>query len=217
MGFFNSLKGQIGRDTGRVVSNFVYGNRHATKYKRVDDSKAIAKTLKLEQDYELELLQQENENEIDLLRRKQKILDIEEKKIFVNQNLKKILSMKIPNSKELLIEQLHSLSIEITSNKWKDSDDDVNKISNDYTDAVFKKYEQHLFTLITKFPNAVEIQYFENQYKTYQKQAFFQKYKLVFFAILLAIIGGIGVYLEKDKPKETPIKDFFKSLTEKIK
>lgn len=213
MGFFNSLKSQVGRDTGRAISNKVFGNRHATKYQRLDDSKAIAKSLKLEQDYELELLEQEQTNEIDLLRRKQKMLDIEEKKAFVSLNLKKIVSMKIPNSKELLIEHLHSLSIEITSNKWKDSENDVNKISNVYTDAAFKKYEQHLFTLKTKFPNSVELIYFEKQYKMYQKQAFLQKYKLVFIGILLAIVCGIGMYFEKDKPKETPVKDFFKSIT----
>lgn len=63
--------------------------------------------------------------------------------------------MKNSNSKELLIEQLHSLSVG-SSNKWKDTEEDVNKISNIYTDAVFKKYEQYLFTLKTKFPNAVE-------------------------------------------------------------
>ena len=52
MGFFSSLKGQLGRDTGRLISNKVYGNRHATKYQRVDNSKTIAKNLKLEKKYE---------------------------------------------------------------------------------------------------------------------------------------------------------------------
>ncbi|WP_134355996.1 hypothetical protein [Flavobacterium psychrophilum] len=130
--------------------------------------------------------------------------------------MKKIIAMKVPLTKELLIEQLHSLSIEITSNDWKDYEEEINKISNSYTDAVFKKYEQLLFTLQTKFPNSAEIIYFEKQYNKYRKQAFFQKYKLVFIGILLAILGGIGMYFEKDEPKETPIKDFFKSLTEKV-
>ena len=120
--------------------------------------------------------------------------------------------MKVPNSKDGIIDNLHSLSVEITSNKWKDSEDEINKISNVYTDALFKKYEQHLVTLKSKFPSAVEIQYFEKQSKTFQKQAFFQKYKLIFIAIILAIIAGIGMFLEDEQPKETPIKDFFKSL-----
>ena len=189
MGFFDSLKGQLGRDSGRVVSSFIFGNKHATKYQRVDNnnSKIIKSNLKTQRDYELEILEQEQENEIELLRKKQKILEIEEKKAFVNQNLKKIISMKIPNSKELLIEQLHSLSVEITSYKWKDTEEDVNKISNIYTDAVFKKYEQYLFTLKTKFPNAVEIQYFEKQRRAYQKQAFFQKHKLAFIVVAMRL------------------------------
>ena len=212
MGFFSSLKGQLGRDTGRLISNKVYGNRHATKYQRVDNSKTIAKNLKLEKKYELELLEQEKNSEINFLKKKEEIKDFQDKKVFVDQNLKKIIGMKVPNSKDGIIDNLHSLSVEITSNKWKDSEDEINKISNVYTDALFKKYEQHLVTLKSKFPSAVEIQYFEKQSKTFQKQAFFQKYKLIFIGIILAIIAGIGMFLEDEQPKETPIKDFFKSL-----
>ena len=212
MGFFTSLKGQLGRDTGRLISNKIYGNRHATKYQRVDDTKTIAEILKLEQKYELELLEKEKNIEIDFLKQKEEIKNIQDKKTFVDQNLKEIIGMKVPDSKDGIIQNLHSLSVEITSNKWKDSEDEINKISNIYTDALFKKYEQHLFILKNKFPNSAEIIYFEKQYKTYQKQAFLQKYKLVIIGILLAIVCGIGMYFEKDKPKETPIKDFFKTL-----
>ena len=212
MGFFSSLKGQLGRDTGRVISNKVYGNRHATKYQRVDNSKTIAKNIKREQKYELELLEKEKNIEIDFLKQKEEIKNIQDKKTFVDQNLKEIIGMKVPDSKDRIIENLHSLSIEITSNKWKDSEDEINKISNVYTDALFKKYEQHLVTLKSKFPSAVEIQYFEKQSKAFQKQAFFQKYKLIFIGIILAIIAGVGMFLEDEQPKETPIKDFFKSL-----
>ena len=212
MGFFSSLKGQLGRDTGRLISNKVYGNRHATKYQRVDNSKTIAKNLKLEKKYELELLEQEKNSEINFLKKKEEIKDFQDKKVFVDQNLKKIIGMKVPNSKDGIIDNLHSLSVEITSNKWKDSEDEINKISNVYTDALFKKYEQHLIALKSKFPSAVEIQYFGKQSKVFQKQAFFQKYKLIFIGIILAIIAGVGMFLEDEQPKETPIKDFFKSL-----
>ncbi len=54
MGFFSSLKGQLGRDTGRVITNKVYGNKTRFKIlKCVDNTKTIAKNLKLEQKYEL--------------------------------------------------------------------------------------------------------------------------------------------------------------------
>lgn len=212
MGFFSSLKGQLGRDTGRLISNKVFGSRHATKYQRIDSSNNIAKNLKLKKEYELELLEREKENNIEVLNRNQELLEINEKKSIINHNLKKIASMKIPNSKEAIIKNLHSLSIEITSNKWKDYDEEINKILNDYSDTLFKKYEQHLFTLKSNFPNTVEIQYFEKQSKIFQKQAFFQKHKLIFIAIILAIIGGLGMYFEDEQQKETPIKDFFKSL-----
>ena len=193
MGFFTSLKGQLGRDTGRLISNKVYGNRHASKYQRVNSSDNITKNLKLEKKYELELLEKERENNLEVLNRNQELFEINEKTTFVNQNLKKITSMKVPSSKEAIIDNLHSLSVEITSNKWKDTDDEINKISNVYTEALFKKYEQHLFTLKNKFPTAIEIQYFEKQNKSFQKHVFFQKYKLAFIAIpfIIFIIWGI--------------------------
>ena len=203
MGFFTSLKGHLGRDTGRLISNKVYGNRHASKYQRVNSSDNISKNLKLEKKYELELLEKERENNLEVLNRNQELFEINEKTTFVNQNLKKITSMKVPSSKEAIIDNLHSLSVEITSNKWKDTDDEINKISNVYTEALFKKYEQHLFTLKNKFPTAIEIQYFEKQNKSFQKQVFFQKYKLAFIAIpfIIFIIWGItsGYFERSDK------------------
>lgn len=211
MGFFSSLKGQIGRDTGRVVSNFVYGDKHATKYKRVDNDNAknVLTNLKIQRDYEFEILEQE--------KKKEEFKTIQEKKAFINQNLKRIISMKVPDNKELLVDQLYSLSVEITSNPWKYTEGDIDKILNVYTDAVFKKYEQHLFALKTKFPDTTEIIYFEKQYNQYKKQAFVQKHKLFLIGILLAVICGIGIFFEKSNKQEKPIKDFFKSLTEKIK
>ena len=203
MGFFTSLKGQLGRDTGRLISNKVYGNRHASKYQRVNSSDNITKNLKLEKKYELELLEKERENNLEVLNRNQELFEINEKTTFVNQNLKKITSMKVPSSKEAIIDNLHSLSVEITSNKWKDTDDEINKISNVYTEALFKKYEQHLFTLKNKFPTAIEIQYIEKQNKSFQKHVFFQKYKLAFIAIpfIIFIIWGItsGYFERSDK------------------
>ena len=73
MGFFSSLKGQLGRDTGRLISNKVYGNRHASKYQRVNSSDNITKNLKLEKKYELELLEKERENNLEVLNRNQKL------------------------------------------------------------------------------------------------------------------------------------------------
>ena len=203
MGLFNSLKCQVGRTTGGVIWNTLFGNKHASKYQRVNSSDNISKNLKLEKKYELELLEKERENNLEVLNRNQELFEINEKTTFVNQNLKKITSMKVPSSKEAIIDNLHSLSVEITSNKWKDTDDEINKISNVYTEALFKKYEQHLFTLKNKFPTAIEIQYFEKQNKSFQKHVFFQKYKLAFIAIpfIIFIIWGItsGYFERSDK------------------
>ena len=66
MGFFTSLKGQLGRDTGRLISNKVYGNRHASKYQRVNSSDNITKNLKLEKKYELKIIKKKRENNLEI-------------------------------------------------------------------------------------------------------------------------------------------------------
>lgn len=34
MGFFQSAKNQVGRDLGKVISNAVFGDKHASVYRR---------------------------------------------------------------------------------------------------------------------------------------------------------------------------------------
>lgn len=215
MGFFSSFKGQLGRDTGRLISNKIFGSRHAIKHQSVA-SQNIKAVQKAQREHELNLLEEQNEAEMNFFLKQEEIKNIQEKKVFVDQNLKKIIAMKVPAKKELIIEHLHSLSVEITANKWKDSDEKINEISNIYTDAAFKKYEQFLFVLKTKFPNSAELPYLEKQYNKYKKERFLQKYKLVFIAVFIVICGSIGMYFEKNKseetPKETSIKNFFNNL-----
>lgn len=189
MGFFNSLKGQVGRDSGRVVSSFVFGSKHATKYQRIDNdnSKNIKSNLKYQRDYELDILAQEKENNR---------LEFEKEKInnanlFVENNVAKILSIKVPQKKDEIIENIQNLAILIAANPWKNVELDENKITNNYTDVVLKKYEQHLFILKNKFRNDSETIYFENQFNQYKKESFKGKYKAIVFYVIcfIAIIS----------------------------
>lgn len=213
MGFFNSLKGQVGRDTGRAISNKVFGNRHATKYQRVDAQNTRA-NLKAQRDYELEILQQERENE--------RLRIEEEKKRRNNLKLEKeivnIISIKVPQKKEDLMGALNELSIMISANPWKGILEPENKSSNHYTDVVLKKYEQCLFSLKTKFPKEREIIYYENQYKKLKKERIKGKFlspSFIFLILMIAsIIWGVssGYFERMDQEKENSRQEFVESI-----
>ena len=40
---FNSFKGQIGRDAGKVFSNIVWGDKHSAPYRRVNNSTSTSR------------------------------------------------------------------------------------------------------------------------------------------------------------------------------
>ena len=186
MGFFNSLKGQVGRDTGRVISNTIFGNKHATKYQRVDSRNTKA-NLKAQRDYELEILEQEQQNSENEFER----LQSRENNLRLEKEIANIISVKIPQKKEDLMEALDELYMMISANPWKDITDTENTLSNKYSDVGLKKYEQCLFSLKNKFPKEQEIIYYENQIKKLKNEKIKGKILSPTFIFLILMVAFI--------------------------
>ena len=197
MGFFNSLKGQVGRDTGRVISNTIFGNKHASKYQRVE-AKNTRANLKSQRDYELEILEQEainSENEFERLQLRENNLKLE-------KEIANIISVKVPQKKEALMEALDELYMMLSANPWKDISDPENTLSNKYSNVVLKKYEQCLFSLKTKFPKEREIVYYENQIKKLKTEKIkgnilSPTFIFIFVAVAFIIWGISSGYFER--------------------
>ena len=50
MGVFgNSLKRELGKNTGKFISNVVFGDKHSTPYRRVDARRQAAHAARLEE------------------------------------------------------------------------------------------------------------------------------------------------------------------------
>ena len=165
MGFINSLKGQLGRDTGRLISNKVYGNKHAIRHQSVSSgSKSSNVDESLDEQrkiFELAKDLKHKEYQQELLRAKDNKL---------GQELESIIYIKVPQKKDELIEILNKISMLITTYSWKDFLQEENRISNSFADAAFKKYEQCLYGLKSKYPKEIEILYFDEQFKKFKKQ-----------------------------------------------
>ncbi|EKT3967432.1 hypothetical protein ABF190_002407 [Flavobacterium psychrophilum] len=202
MGFFNSLKGQVGRDTGRVISNTIFGNKHASKYQRVDAQNTRA-NLKAQRDYELEILEQEQQNSENEFER----LQLRENNLRLEKEIANIISVKVPQKKEDLMEALDELYMMISANPWKDIIDKENTLSNKYSDVVLKKYEQCLFSLKSKFPKEREIIYYENQIKKLKNEKIKGKIlspTFIFLILMVAfIVWGISSGYFERSDKET--------------
>ncbi|EKT3967357.1 hypothetical protein NTJ12_002444 [Flavobacterium psychrophilum] len=202
MGFFNSLKGQVGRDTGRVISNTIFGNKHATKYQRVDSQNTKA-NLKAQRDYELEILEQEQQNSDNEFER----IQLRENNLRLEKEIANIISVKVPQKKEDLMEALDELYMMISANPWKDIIDTENTLSNKYSDVVLKKYEQCLFSLKSKFPKEREIIYYENQIKKLKNEKIKGKIlspTFIFLILMVAfIVWGISSGYFERSDKET--------------
>lgn len=211
MSFFNAFKNQIGRDTGKVVSNLVWGDKHASVYRR---AQSRYETQKLEA--RLEEKQAEN-RAFERLIQEQKIDKALE---CVDKGVARIISMKVPHNKELLIEMLQELTMMLIANPWKSVFNEENNITNRYSDAILQKYEQVLFTLKSKFLNDVEVSYFEKQYidlkKGKRKGKFTEIIIAITLAVILSAIIAVMAYQENaQKEKKPSIIEKFESIMKK--
>ena len=183
MGFFSSLKGQLGRDTGRFISNKIFGVCHAIRFQNISAAGSLLNKVT---------------EEVDSL--KTELINSSNKKHF-QKKASKIAEMKVPKQKDPLIDMLNFLVVEVSSNNWdniSNDDSEVSKYSNVYLDAALEKYEQCLFFLVTKFPNAtIEIEMYKRQLRKVKRKRFLQKYWLFLVAILLVSVFLIMLYIDK--------------------
>jgi hypothetical protein len=186
MGFINSFKSQVGRDTGKVVSNLVWGDKHASVYRRAQSR------------YSEKKLEGKDEATFERLIQEQKI---EKAQAIVDKGIEEIILMKVPQEKEPLIEMLEKLTTMLIANPWGSIFKDELKITNKYSDTILTKYEQTLFSLKTKFPDKIESVYFEKQFVDFQKTRRKKKYTEVTLISILCIvlfsIMGVMAYNEQ--------------------
>lgn len=199
MGFFGSLKGQLGRDTGRYISNKIFGNKHASKYQRVNSTgKSLMKiplkdTAFTENSYYSHSIEEVNSQTLQENgeRKEQREFALKSEKA-----MKELISMKIPTQKKPLMDMMFKLSSIISSNPHRNIFEEEYLFSNQYANVALKKYEQCLYMLKTQFPNSTEIQFFENKYRKKKQIAFLQCYWSILLLIAIFVAIGILAYFE---------------------
>ena len=187
----DAFKRELGKNTGKAVSTWIFGDAHATPYKRVDQVKETK--LKAHASAIEERIRRE---------RREQMYSLDEA---VLENIDKVVNIEVPDNKEDLIALLSKLSAHLEANKWhsrilcQDEVDDRDKANrNNFCDTLFSKYLFCLKKLQFIDNSEPLLFYFESIARKAKRNRFWQRYKiwllfLAFFFLLFAIpvMGGI--------------------------
>lgn len=190
--FGKSFEREIGKNTGKWVSNVIFGDGHATPYRRAE-SRQNQRREREENLHEQKLNQINFENK---LRQKEQLFAIDGA---VNQNIDKITALKIPNNLEQILDFMSELSIQIKTSKWH-ANDDEGRIRNKYNEAILEKYCQAILRLKSIDPNNNQLEYFEKIIKWFHINRFLKKYQTaliiasIVFLITTVIVIEEGIF-----------------------
>jgi hypothetical protein len=179
---FDSLKRQIGRDAGKVVSNFVFGDSHSTPHRNTNAQNRA------------------NVNEINKKRLEIQQQELKQKDLYlldgaVINAVNQVIAIDIPNNEKEITKILHELEIQLKVNKWLGiHSGEIAKIRNKFPDAVLTKYEQCVYELKYIGCNPERLNLVKKTLSKYKKIRFVYKYKLflaIFVFLFLFIIVGL--------------------------
>lgn len=164
--FGNSFKREVGKNTGKWLSNSLFGDKWSTPH-RVINERAKVKT---------EREQQRKDNE------QLYLVDAA-----VLQNIDKVAAFRLSHNKEELLGQLDELTIQLSANKYHDVSDDEKeaRVRNKFNDALMEKYKQGLVLLKTIDPTEPMLAYYNKAYKKAKRSKHFRKHKVLFILFIM--------------------------------
>jgi hypothetical protein len=180
----NWFKRELGKNTGKFVSNKIFGDKWSTPNKVI-----IAK----------ENAKIEKQNSQDLIKTEVKKLEIETKRTQIQQigslNDKKefILTKTFSSDKDEIYDFGNYLITEIKSTGWSDKEDNAHL--NSFSDVCLNKLNQCKIKL-DSIGATVESEYLEKEIKNLKNKRLFQKYYKYAIMLLLGIVGVICYKLE---------------------
>lgn len=177
---FDSFKREIGKNTGKAVSNFFFGDSHATPYRRVDAERRARvqeKALKQQEECNLNLLDGAVLGNVDI-----------------------VLQTPIPQDEQALLQLMSIWGAQLANSKW-DFDDEKGKIRAQYPDAILEKFKQCMIVMRIIAPTNPMAEHYEKILKKASRRRFMAKNKtLLIFSIwfgviaIIILLGSMGVF-----------------------
>lgn len=174
----NSFKREIGKNTAKVVSNFVFGDHWSTPYRRVGSGggnrtvrrEVDAGTVRLrEMEHEERMERINAAGERSRVARKNQLYELDKA---VLENVDKISAIVLPKDEKGLVAILRQLETYVEISKWEDDDSEEGHIRNQYTNALFSKYQSALFALQKLNKNNSELDHFKEIYSAAESRKY---------------------------------------------
>lgn len=162
----DSFKREIGKNAGKAVSNWIFGDAHSTPYRRVDSAKESRR------EAQRNIAEAKIEAYNDRMYRNQMYaLDAA-----VLKNIDNVANIHIPDNKEDLVILLSKLSVQVVANRWHWNGNDEAKIRNKFCDALFSKYKQCVNKLQFIDNTEPQLFYFESILKKAKRDRLWKYY-----------------------------------------
>ena len=208
--FGNSLKRELGKNTGKFISNVVFGDMHSTPYRRVDARRQAAREARLaevearrrveevkkEAKLEEARMRLEEAQERAKIERKNQLYAVDSA---VLRNIDILNSQAIPTDKTKLLQMLSELSVQLKANKWETNGDEAS-IRNKYTEALMEKYTQCVHELEIMDIDEPRLEYYKNILAKAKRNRFWKKHGF-WITILILMSSSILFLLSLEHPQ----------------
>lgn len=153
--FGKSLSRELGKNTGKVISNIVFGDAWSTPYRRVSTPRPVSESARLRAEsarlsYEKKMAEINARTQMEEEQRQIKQMEMQaireenERRHLLSidaavlENVDKIAAIQIPQTEEGILEVLESLTPNMQNAQWKKGRE--GEIRNQYVDALLVKY-----------------------------------------------------------------------------
>ena len=159
----NAFQREIGKNTGKFVSNLVFGDKHSTPYRRVDGGgsssvRAEAAQARAEA-ARIQAAALEEKTRAEIEKQEKDDLNILDGAVLKNVDI--VLQTPIPQDEAGLVNLMSIWSAQLSGSKW-DYMSAEGKIRNQFPDALMEKYKQCTLVLKSIAPTHAMIQYYDN-------------------------------------------------------
>ena len=158
----DSFKREVGKNTGKFVSNLVFGDKHSTPYRRVDGGSSGVRAEAAQTRAEAARIQAaalEEKTRAEIEKQEKDDLNILDGAVLKNVDI--VLQTPIPQDEGGLLNLMSIWAAQLSGSKW----DYLSKegvIRNQFPDALMEKYKQCTMVLKSIAPTHAMIQYYDN-------------------------------------------------------
>jgi hypothetical protein len=191
--FGKSFEREIGKNTGKWVSNVIFGDGHATPYRRAESRQQQKIT---QQRINEENLHSQRIAQIKLesnLKSKEQLLIIDRA---VLENVDKVLSIRIPNTSQEIQDFLSELSVQLRTNKWHKNSDE-GKIRNKYNEAILEICSQAILKLKSIDSENSKLEYYEKLVANYKRSKYIKKFQTAIIVASVLFLVALLVIIEE--------------------